>query len=55
MSDLEFLTGICQKVLNPLPEEEEYEEEAELPPGYEEDYYTTPWNEQIKTYRKWGF
>jgi len=46
MSDLEYLTGICQKVLNPLPapeeDEEEYidpygcdEEEPELEPGWQ--------------------
>ena len=60
MSDLEFLTGICKSILNPLPEEneeelEEEEEEDEIPPGYDEVYHGhTPWGEPIITYKPWG-
>lgn len=54
MSDLEFLTGICQSVLNPIPEEDDYidpyawppEEEEEVEPGWKKERVGwEPWGE----------
>ena len=64
MSDLEFMSGICQAVLNPFNRRTAYEMAAQMEPaeeeeqdypGYEKEYIITPNNEQLIKYRKWGF
>lgn len=65
MTDLEFLTGICQSVLNPLPskEEDEYidpwEDDSDPYPEREDGYwerirYDSDGN-PVMRFHKWGF